>query len=159
RGEGHLQASVPRDRLIGFIRRQAIEAAAEKGVTLDDVDVAITAPGPREVLARGTLRGHRKLGFLSPSFTLDFICRVEVAGDLVGHMRQPDAHGRGIAMEALPVLLRPRLEQIRSEPVPLREVLGTFIPSSLGLRDFSINVGDDVTLRAEFSDATRREGS
>src|SRR5690606_21007730 len=129
----------------------------EKGVTLDDVDVAITAPGPREVLARGTLRGHRKIGFLSPSFTLDFVCRVEVDDELVGHMRQLDVHGRGVIMEALLALLRPKLEQIRSEPVLLRDVLGAFIPSSLGLRDFSIEVGDDVRLHAWFSNAARGE--
>lgn len=152
-GEGNLVASVPKSQLIDFVRRQAIDAAAEKGVVLEEVNAELSAPQPRSLAVNGTLRGRKKLGFLSAAFTMDFTARLELDDELVGHVRELDLRGQGLVMDTLLGLLRPKLAQIKARPVPLRDLLGAFVPAALGLRAIAIRVDEDVVLTAEFGHA------
>ena len=149
-GEGTLFGSVPKDQFLAFIKAKARQGAAEKNVTLDRVDADVTAPDPRSLAIAGTLHGHKKLGFLNPSFTIDFAARVSVDDELVGRITQLDLRGHGVVMETLIGLIRPKLEEIKREPVAIREVLGAVVPAGLGMSDLKIEVGDTIRLSAAF---------
>ena len=149
-GQGTLFGSVPKDQFLAFVQLKAREGAAEKGVTVDRVDADVTAPDPRSLAVAGTMHGHKKLGFLNPSFAVDFAARVSVDDELVGHITQLDLRGHGVVMETLIGLIRPKLEQIKREPVAIREVLGAVVPAGLGLSGLKIEVDHEIKLSAAF---------
>ena len=151
-GSGTLLGSVPKNQFLEFIRQKAREGAAEKGVTLDRIDADVTAPDPRSLAIAGTLHGHKKLGIFNPSFTIDFAARVSVDDDLIGHVTQLDLRGHGVVMETLIGLIRPKLEQIKREPVAIREVLGAVVPAGLGMSSLKIEVDDEIRLSAAFGE-------
>ena len=111
-----------------------------------------SAADPRSVTAQSRLEEDPRLKTIwnGYAFAVDFRGRVEVDDALVGHVRQLDLHGHGMVMDALLGLLRPKLEQIRREPIPIRDVIGAFVPAALGLSNLAIAVSDDVSLTAEF---------
>ena len=152
-GRGTLASSVPVKQFLAFIKQKAKEGAAEKGVTVDDVVADVTAPDPRSVAIRGTMRGHKKLGLFNPSFAVDFVASVRVDDELVGRITRLDLQGHGAIMGTLVGLLRPKLEQIKAEPVALREVLGAVVPAGLGLSDLKIEVDESIRLSASFGEA------
>ncbi len=149
-GDGHLEAAVPKEELMAFVRRQAVEAASEKGVQIQEIDLALASPSARVIEVRGTLHGRKKLAFITAPFVIDLSAVLEVDDQLIGHIRVLDLHGRGVILDTLLSLLRPKLEQIKAQPLPLRDVLGAFIPAAMGLRDFAISIDGDVCLNAQF---------
>lgn len=152
-GQGELSASVPRDQLLGFIRRQAIDSAAEKGFEMEQVDLGLDSPSDRSIAITGTMAGRKKLGFLSPRLSIEFSAVLEVDDQLVGHLTTFDLRGQGMVLDALLALLKPRISQVKSRPIPLRDVLGAIVPAALEIKDIQIRIDDHVTLSARFDGA------
>lgn len=141
-GEGEVTASVDQEAFLAFARQQAILAAAEKGVKIDQFDLAVTSDDPQSLSLRGTLRGSKKIAFFNASFALDFAADVRVDDELVARIDRLSLDGHGKVMDGLLALLEPKLKQIRQTPVALRPVLGTLVPVGLGLRDLRMEVAD-----------------
>ena len=151
-GHGTLMASVPKDQWLAFVRQKAVEGAAEKSVTVTGLDADVWAPDPRSLAVKGRMRGSKRLGIFNPSFTVDFAARTRVDDDLVGHIVHLDLTGHGPVMQTLVGLLRPKLEEVKRQPVAIREVLGAVVPAGLGLSELKIEVDRDIRLSARFGD-------
>lgn len=150
-GAGRFEASVDREEFLSFIRETTKAAAATKGVALESVDVALTAPTTRSIRLEGTIRGHKKIAFFSASFAVDFVGEVEVDDDLTGRFHTLRLDGHGKVMDALLSLLEPKLQQIRESPIELRPVLGTLVPAGLGIDELCIESNvQNLRLTARF---------
>jgi hypothetical protein len=152
-GSGVLTASVPKQQFLAYVRQQAVDSSAEKGFAMEQADLDLSSPDHRTIAIKGTLAGRKNLGFLSPRLAIDFTAALEIDDDLVGHLRTLDLHGQGMVLEALLNLLRPKVNQFKSRPIPLRDVLGAFVPAGLEVRDLRVDVSQDVSLHASFGDS------
>jgi hypothetical protein len=150
-GEGEVTAGVDQEAFLAFARQQATLGAAEKGVTIDQLDLDVTSNDPRSLSLRGTLHGSKKIAFFNATFALDFAADVRVDDELIAHVDRLSLAGHGRVMDGLLSLLEPKLKQIRQTPVALRPVLGTLVPVGLGLHDLRIHVADGrIALFARF---------
>ena len=149
-GAGTLSASVPKEQFLAYVRQQAVDSSAEKGFAMEQVDLELSSPDHRTIAIKGAMAGRKNLGFLSPRLAIDFTAALEIDDDLVGHLRALDLHGQGMVLDTLLNLLRPKVNQFKSRPIPLRDVLGAFVPAGLEMRDLMIEVGQDVSLTASF---------
>jgi hypothetical protein len=157
-GQGKLAASVPKDQLLDFIRRQAIDSAAEKGLQMEQVDLSLASPSDRSIEISGTMAGRKNLGLVSPRLAITFAARIEVDDELVGHLTQLDLSGKGMVLDALLALLRPKVAQIKAKPIPIRQLLGNFVPVALELRDAAIKVDEEIRLSATFGSTAGQAG-
>ncbi|MEL7239019.1 MAG: hypothetical protein AAGK78_09155 [Planctomycetota bacterium] len=129
---GAITATVtaPEAAMLALVETQARKAAAEKGVTVTDVETRLSTPTPQTVEIDGRMQGSKKVGFFNASFEITFeaVVRVEPGDDpsrdgLHGRIEHLELSGEGSILSMMLGLLKPKIDELKRQPVALDSLL------------------------------------
>jgi hypothetical protein len=144
--DGRVEVSISRSDLEVLIAKVAKTEAAKHGVAIDEVQLTLRSNSPRSLAAEVRLRA-KKL-FLSTS--LRITGQLDLDEELNARISGLDCTGDGAIASVACGVLKPHLQKLERREFPLMSLpLG-----EVRLRDVRIDVGDKLSITADFGAAS-----
>jgi hypothetical protein len=142
-GKGEVEVQVQRGDVEELIRSMAAEAAAEHGVDIKDVRLAVATQGPRAVSFRAEVKA--KMFVMSATITVSGEATID--DQLNARVSNLKCSGDGMIGNLASGFIKPYFDKIERNPIALMALpLGP-----VKLRDISLEAGEALTLSAKFS--------
>lgn len=139
---GDLQLEASRKEIEAIILDVANDAAEEKGVTVQSVDLTVESSGPRSVSFRADVAA-KKL-FMQATITLSGSLAIDEG--LNARLSDLNCSGSGMIGGLACGFLQPYLEKFGAQPIPLT----AFNLGNLRVRDLTLDAGEPLRVRATF---------
>ena len=145
--EGHIVISAAQLDLENAIGKMASEQAGRKGVSVENVRLALRARGARSLAADITLQARK---FLLRA-KIDIYGQLDITDDFVAKISHLKCKGDGALGSIACSALEPHLQRLNGSTFPLMSLpLG-----EIQLRDIRIAVADTVDITADFGSSDR----
>lgn len=143
--EGRLEVIAQKADLQQAAQAFATEAGASRGVEIKETHFELTSRGPRALSFRAGVVAKMMIVKAPVTLTGD----LDVNDALELRFSNLDLSASGIAANLAGSFIRPHLEKIQKQPIPL----GIAALGTVRLRDVEVEAGERIAIRARFGDA------
>lgn len=137
-----LHAETSKHALVAAATELLQQQVAEAGVTVSDLDVELTSTGPRDATVHATAKIRK--GILGASAT--FEAKASIDDAMVLRITEHQLSSRNPLVAALLLVTRERITEAVAQPIDLNASL----PSSLHLRDVTLDLGERIRVDLAF---------
>lgn len=143
---GRIECRVSQADLESLATAKARAAAKEKGVDIEQVDIAVTQLGPRSVRLNAKATVQTKALFKTISGAVTFTGRLDVDDQLVARLSDLNIAGEGMMIALAVNLVRGRVTALEGKEFPLM----AFALGEVQLRDVQFQAGAELKVTAAF---------